>query len=379
MPLVLTEEQEMLRDSARGYLAEHAPVAHLRRLRDGRDATGFSPDLWRGFAEMGFAGVLVPEQFGGVGLGHVEAGVLLEEMGRTLAPSPFFATAVLVATALRDAGSAAQQQEHLPPIAAAERVAALAVDESAKHRPSRIALAATRHANGFRLNGAKTFVVDGHVADLLVVAARTAGGVDERRGVTLFLVDAKAAGLGIERTVMVDSRNAARLTFDNVDVTADAVLGEVDEGAALLDRVLSVGRSGLAAELIGSGTEVFGRTMDYLKQRKQFGRLIGEFQALQHRATQAYVDLEVARSAVLKALQTLDESPAAAGPIASLAKAKAGQAAKLAAQEAVQMHGGMGMTDDIDIGLFMKRIRVAQELFGDGQFHADQLARLRGY
>lgn len=379
MPLVLTEEQEMLRDSARGYLAEHAPVAHLRRLRDGRDATGFSRDLWRGFAEMGFAGVLVPEQLGGVGLGHVEAGVLLEEMGRALTPSPFFATAVVVAAALRDAGSAAQQQEHLPRIAAAECVAALAVDEGAKHRPSRIALAATHHANGFRLNGAKTFVVDGHVADLLVVAARTAGGVDERKGVTLFLVDAKAAGLGVERTAMVDSRNAARLTFDDVDVTADAVLGEVDDGAALLDRVLSVGRSGLAAELVGAGAEVFGRTMDYLKQRKQFGRLIGEFQALQHRAAQAYVDLEVARSAVLKALQTLDESPEAAGPIASLAKAKAGQAAKLAAQEAVQMHGGMGMTDDLDIGLFMKRIRVAQELFGDGQFHADQLARLRGY
>jgi len=379
MALVLTEEQEMLRDSARRYLAEQAPVAHLRRLRDSNDATGFSRDLWRGLAEMGFAGVLVPEQFGGVGLGHVEAGVLLEEMGRTLTPSPFFATAVLVAAALRDAGSAAQRQEHLPRIAAAQAVAALAIDESAKHRPDRIALAATRQANGFRLNGAKTFVVDGHVADLLVVAGRTAGGVDERKGVTLFLVDAKAAGLGIVRTSMVDSRNAARLSFANVDVTADAVLGEVDEGAALLDRVLSVGRSGLAAELIGAGTEVFGRTMDYLKQRKQFGRLIGEFQALQHRAAQAYVDLELARSAALKALQTLDESPASAGPIAALAKAKAGQAAKLAAQEAVQMHGGMGMTDELDIGLFMKRIRVAQELFGDGQFHTDQLARLRGY
>jgi alkylation response protein AidB-like acyl-CoA dehydrogenase len=379
MALVLTEEQEMLRDSARGYLAEHAPVAHLRTVRDGRDATGFSRDLWGGFADMGFAGVLVPEEFGGVGLGHVEAGVLLEEMGRTLTPSPFFATSVLVAGALREAGSAAQQQAHLPRIAAAKLVAALAVDEGAKHRPSRVALSAIRHANGFRLNGSKTFVVDGHVADLIVVAARTAGGIDERNGVTLFLVDAKTTGLGIERTIMVDSRNAARLTFDNVDVTADAVLGEVDDGARLLDRVLAVGRSGLAAELIGCGAEVFGRTVDYLKERKQFGRLIGEFQALQHRAAQAYVDLEIARSAVLKALQTLDQSAEQAGPIAALAKAKAGQAAKLASQEAVQMHGGMGMTDDLDIGLFMKRIRVAQELFGDAQFHADQLARLRGY
>jgi alkylation response protein AidB-like acyl-CoA dehydrogenase len=379
MALVLTQEQEMLRDSARGFLNEHAPVAHLHALRDARDETGFSRELWRRFAEMGFAGVLVPEEHGGVGLGHVEAGVLLEEMGRNLVPSPFFATAVLVASALKDAGSAAHQQEHLPRIAKGELVATLAVDEGAKHKPSHIALSATRHANGFRLNGSKTFVVDGHVADLLVVAARTAGSADERKGVTLFVVDARAAGLTAERTIMVDSRNAARLTFENVDVTADAVLGEVDEGASVLERVLCVGRSGLAAELVGAGSEVFGRTVDYLKERKQFGRPIGEFQALQHRAAQAYVDLEVARSAVLKALQTLDETPDQAGPIASLAKAKAGQAAKLASQEAVQMHGGMGMTDDLDIGLFMKRIRVAQELFGDGQFHADRLARMRGY
>jgi alkylation response protein AidB-like acyl-CoA dehydrogenase len=379
MALVLTPEQEMLRDSARGFLAEHAPVKHLRAMRDARDETGFSRDLWRRFAEMGFAGVLVPEEFGGVGLGHVEAGVLMEEMGRTLAPSAFFATAVLVASALKDAGSAAHRQEHLPRIANGELVATLAIDEGAKHKPSRIALSATRHANGFRLNGSKTFVVDGHVADLIVVAARTTGSAEERKGVTLFVVDARAAGLKAERTIMVDSRNAARLTFENVDVTADAVLGEVDEGAGLLERVLCVGRSSLAAELVGAGSEVFDRTVDYLKQRRQFGRAIGEFQALQHRAAQAYVDLEVARSAVLKALQTLDETPDQAGPIASLAKAKAGQAAKLASHEAVQMHGGMGMTDDLDIGLFMKRIRVAQELFGDGQFHADRLARMRGY
>jgi alkylation response protein AidB-like acyl-CoA dehydrogenase len=379
MALVLTEEQEMLRDSARGYLSEHAPVAHLRKLRDTKDQTGFSADLWRGLSEMGFAGVLVPEEFGGVGLGHVEAGVLLEEMGRTLTPSPFFTTAVLAASALKQAGSAAQRQEFLPRIAKAELVATLAVDEGAKHRPGRIALTATRQANGFRLDGAKTFVIDGHVADLIVVAARTAGAADEQKGVTLFLVDRKAAGLAAERTVMVDSRSTARLELKNVDVTADAVLGEVDEGSHLLERVLSVGRAGLAAELVGSGAEVFHRTVDYLKERKQFGRAIGEFQALQHRISHAYVELEIARSAMLKALQTLDESPDSAGPLASLAKAKAGQAAKLAAQEAVQMHGGMGMTDDLDIGLFVKRIRVAQELYGDAQFHADRMARLRGY
>jgi alkylation response protein AidB-like acyl-CoA dehydrogenase len=379
MALVLSNEQQMLRESARGFLAERAPVAHLRKLRDTRDETGFSRELWRGFAEMGWAGVLIPEELGGVGLGYVEAGVLLEEMGRTLAPSPFFSTAVVAASAIGLAGSEQHKRQHLPQIAAGKIVAAPAIDEGAKHKPSHIALAARRHANGFRLNGTKTFVVDGHVADLLIVAARTAGGEDDRNGVTLFLIDANAPGVRRERTIMVDSRNAARLAFENVDVTADAVLGEVDEGAPLLERVLSVGRAGLAAELVGAGGEAFDRTVVYLKERRQFGRPIGEFQALQHRAAQVYVDIEMARSAVLKALQTLDQNIDGAGAIAALAKAKAGQAAKLAAQEAVQMHGGMGMTDELDIGLFLKRIRVAQELFGDAQFQADRLARMRGY
>jgi len=379
MPLVLSDEQEMLRESARGYLAEQAPVAHLRKLRDSKDDIGFSRALWRGFAEMGWAGVLIPEEFGGVGLGYVEAGVLLEEMGRTLAPSPFFSTAVVAASAIGLAGSAQHKSRHLPRVAAGELVAALAIDEGAKHKPSRIAVAAARHANGFRLNGTKTFVVDGHVADLLIVAARTAGGIEDQQGVTLFVVDANAPGLTRERALMVDSRNSARLSFENVDVTADAVLGEVDEGAPVLERVLSIGRAGLAAELVGAGSEALERTTAYLKERRQFGRAIGEFQALQHRAAQVYVDLEMARSAALKALQTMDENLDGAGAIAAVAKAKAGQAAKLASQEAVQMHGGMGMTDELDIGLFMKRIRVAQELFGDVQFHADRLARMRGY
>ncbi len=379
MALVLSDEQQMLRDSARGFLAEHAPVAHLRRLRDTKDPVSFSRELWRRFAEMGWAGVLVPEAHGGVGLGHVEAGVLLEEMGRTLAPSPFFSTGVVAASAISLAGSEGHKAQHLPRIARGELVAALAADEGAKHRPSRVALAAARHANGFRLNGSKTFVVDGHAAELLIVAARTAGSPNDSKGITLFLVDHHAAGVRRERTVMVDSRSAARLTLENVDVTADAVLGEIDDGAVVLERVLSIGRAGLAAELVGSGSEAFDRTVAYLKERRQFGRAIGEFQALQHRAAALYVELEIARSAVLKAMQTLDQNIDAAGPIASAAKAKAGQAAKLASQEAVQMHGGMGMTDDLDIGLFMKRIRVAQELFGDPAFHADRLARMRGY
>lgn len=379
MPLVLNEEQSMLRDSARGLISDKAPIAHLRQLRDSNDAIGFSRELWRSFAEMGFAGLLVPENFGGSGLGCVEAGVVMEEIGRTLMPSPLLSTAVLAASALVRGGSAAQQSEHLPKIADGSLLAALAIDEGAKHRPPQIALQAVRSGNGFKLNGAKAFVVDGHTADLLIVAARTGGSAGEHEGLTLLLVDPKSKGLAIERTAMVDSHNAARIVFDNVEVNADSVLGEVDRGGALLEGVLNIGRGAVASEMVGLSEEVFGRTVTYLKERKQFGKLIGEFQALQHRAAHLYVEIEITRAAVLKALQALDQDFDNAGAAVAVAKARAGTTATLAVQEGVQMHGGMGMTDQFDIGLFMKRARVCQELFGDSNFHADQLAQRKGY
>jgi alkylation response protein AidB-like acyl-CoA dehydrogenase len=328
---------------------------------------------------MGFSGLLVPDEFGGSGLGCVEAGVVMEEIGRTLMPSPFLSTAVLAASALSRGGSAAQKSEHLPGIADGSLLAALAVDEGAKHRPLQTRMHAVRSGNGFKLNGAKAFVVDGHTADLLIVAARTAGDAGERDGLTLFLVDPKSKGIETERTAMVDSHNAARIIFDNVEVNADGVLGEVDQGGALLEGILNIGRGAVASEMVGVSEEVFGRTVSYLKERKQFGKLIGEFQALQHRAAHLYVEIEITRAAVLKALQTLDGDFENAGAAVAVAKAKAGSTATLAVQEGVQMHGGMGMTDQFDIGFFMKRARVCQELFGDSNFHADQLARLKSY
>jgi alkylation response protein AidB-like acyl-CoA dehydrogenase len=379
MALVLNEEQSMLRDSARGLISDKAPVSHLRQLRDSKDATGFSRDLWRSFAEMGFSGLLVPEDFGGSGLGCVEAGVVMEEIGRTLMPSPFLATAVLAASALSRGGSAAQKAEHLPRIADGSLLAALAIDEGAKHRPLQTKMQAVRSGNGFKLSGDKAFVVDGHTADLLIVAARTAGAPGERDGLTLFLVDPKASGIATERTAMVDSHNAARIVFDNVEVNADGVLGEVDQGGALLQGVLNIGRGAVASEMVGVSEEVFSRTVSYLKERKQFGKLIGEFQALQHRAAQLYIEIEITRAAVLKALQTLDGNFENASAAVAVAKARAGSTATLAVQEGVQMHGGMGMTDQFDIGFFMKRARVCQELFGDSNFHADQLARMKNY
>ena len=379
MALVLNEEQSMLRDSARGLISDKAPVSHLRQLRDTKDATGFSRDLWRAFAEMGFAGLLVPENFGGSGLGCVEAGVVMEEIGRTLMPSPYLSTAVLAASVLSRGGSAAQKTTYLPKIAEGALLAALAIDEGTKHRPLQTKMQAVRSGNGFRLNGAKAFVVDGHTADLLIVAARTAGAVGEANGLTLFLVDPKAKGIAIERTAMVDAHNAARIVFGNVEVDADGVLGEVDQGHRLLEGVLNIGRGAVASEMVGLSEEVFGRTVGYLKERKQFGKSIGEFQALQHRAAQLYIDIEITRAAVLKALQTLDNNFENAGAAVAVAKARAGSTATLAVQEGVQMHGGMGMTDQFDIGFFMKRARVCQELFGDSNFHADQLARVKSY
>ena len=379
MPLVLTEAQSMLRDSARDFLADHAPIKQLRQLRDSADADGFSRPLWKQFASMGFTGVLVPEAHGGLGLGHVEAGVVMDRIGHQLCASPFWASGIVATTALRHAGNDQQQQTWLPKLANGQAIATLAVDEHSKHQPHHIALQASATPDGFVLNGAKTFVVDGHVADLLIVAVRTSGAATARAGITLCLVPRTAPGLQVERTLMVDAHNAARISFNQVAVRSDQVLGSVGDGATALDLALDAGRTAAAAELLGLADEAFERTVQFLKERRQFGRVIGEFQALQHRAAHLYTELELTRAAVIKAQQSLDADPTQASAAVSMAKARAGRSATLAVQEAVQMHGGMGMTDELDIGLFMKRARVLQELFGDANFHLDQLARMRGY
>jgi alkylation response protein AidB-like acyl-CoA dehydrogenase len=323
--------------------------------------------------------VLIPEQFGGMGLGHVEAGVVMEQVGHTLAASPFLSSSVVSVCALRNAATTGQQRDWLPRLASGKAIATLAVDETSRHRPAGIELRATPTARGFALDGAKTFVPDCHVASLLIVAARRVGALSGAEGITLFLVDPKAPGVEIERTVMVDSHNSGRVRLTDVHVSADAVLGAVDLGWTPLSAALDAGRAAAAAELLGLADEAFTRTVGYLKERKQFGRSIGEFQGLQHRAAALYCELEITRAAVIDAQQKLDENSQGASEAASNAKARAGRTANLAVQEAVQMHGGMGMTDDFEIGFFMKRARVLQELYGDANFQLDELARRRGY
>jgi alkylation response protein AidB-like acyl-CoA dehydrogenase len=376
MSLVYNDDERMLAEAARGFLEQNAPPAALRRLRDTRDADGFSRELWREMAALGWAGMLVPEEYGGLGFAHTGAGILCEQGGRTLAASPLFATAILGATLLREAGSAAQKKALLPAIAAGRLLCALAVDESARHDPAAIALVARADGDAFRLSGEKILVLDGHVADILIVAARSRGAPGETGGVSLFLVEAGSAGLAIERTVMVDSRNAAIVRFTDA---RGELLGELHEGWKPLERALDIGRICLAAEMLGVAGEAFARTVDYLKQRRQFGRVIGEFQALQHRAALLFCELELARSAVLRALRAIDEPDAALAPLASLAKAKAGEAAALAVNEAVQLHGGIGMTDEFEIGFFMKRAAALRQTFGDSYFHTDRYAALNGY
>jgi alkylation response protein AidB-like acyl-CoA dehydrogenase len=375
--LVLTDDQTMIRESADGFFASEAPVGELRRRRDAADATGFDRGLWHKMAEMGFAGVLVPEAHGGSGFGYVAAGLLQEAVGRNLSLSPLLSTAILGATALLRGGSPEQQAQYLPQIASGERLFALAADEAPRHDPGHVTTRAEASGNGFKLNGTKTFVLDGHVADTLIVAARTSDAADE--GITLFLVDAKASGVTVERRSMVDSRNAAAVTLTDVQVDGADVLGSVGGGWAILDRVLDAGRACLAAEMLGVAAQSFTRTVDYLKQREQFGQKIGSFQALQHRAAHLFCEIELARSATLRALTALDADEDRVPLFASLAKAKTGEVAKLATNEAVQMHGGIGMTDDFDIGFFIKRARAAQETFGDIAFHGDRLATLMGY
>jgi alkylation response protein AidB-like acyl-CoA dehydrogenase len=378
MPLYHTDDQTMLKDSVAPFIAEAAPVAHLRTLRDGNDEVGFSRDLWKQFAEMGFTGVIVPEAHGGLGLGHLEAGIILEEIGRNLTPSPFLSTSVGAAAALAAAGGA-QADAWLPRIASGDAVIALAIDEGAKHRPDRTALRAERSGNGFKLSGKKSFVINGHSADMLLVIARTAGAPGETDGLTLFAVDKDAAGLSADARRMVDSSLASHMTFNTVTVDADAVIGEVDAGWAALAPLLAAARTGAAAEMIGVGQGAADMTLDYLKQRKQFGQLIGEFQALQHRAAHLYSELEIARASVMKAQQLLDEGNSGAELMVSVAKAKAGRTTNLAVREGVQMHGGIGMTDEYDIGLYMKRDRALAEFMGDIHYHTDRVARMSGY
>ncbi|MBD2840918.1 acyl-CoA dehydrogenase family protein [Erythrobacter rubeus] len=379
MPLYHDDDQAMLADTASGFMAEEGNIQkQLRHWRDRDCPDGFGHALWKQMAEMGFTGMLVAEDDGGLGMGHVEAGIVLEEIGRNLTPSPFLTSSVLTATALKH-GSDDIKGRYLPGLIEGESVFAVAIDETAKHRPSRIATKAEKSGNGFKLTGSKSFVVQGASADMIVVAARTSGSDEDEDGITLFAVPKDAANMTQDAVRLVDSSVASHIKFDGVELDGDAVIGDVDGGRDILNAVLTAGRVGAAAEGVGVASGAMDMTVDYLKQRKQFGRLIGEFQALQHRASHLYSEVEIARAVVIKTQQLLDAGAESAELMSSVAKAKVAKAAGLAVKEGVQMHGGIGMTDEYDIGLYVKRDRALQEFLGDAYFHANRVAELSGY
>jgi alkylation response protein AidB-like acyl-CoA dehydrogenase len=379
MGAVLDTERDAIRVAARAFARERAPVAHLRALRDRRDALSYSRDLWREMAGLGFAGMTVAERYGGGGLGYAELGIVLEELGRTLAPTPLLSTLLMAGGAVSLGGPDALREALLPAICAGGAVVALAHDEGARHAPYAVATRAERSGQGFVVKGEKSFVVDAHGADAFVVVARTSGAPGERAGLTLLHVPAGAPGLSTHRLDMVDSRNAARVHLDSVRVPEQDVIGAVDRGADVLDAVLSRATAALTAEMLGGLSEAFDRTIAYLKTRKQFGAYIGAFQALKHRASWMFCEVELTRSLVLEALRAIDAGRDDAPALASAAKARASDTYTLVTNEAVQMHGGIGVTDELDIGLFMKRARVAAELLGSAAYHRDRFARLRGY
>lgn len=373
---LLTDDQRQLADMAKSFLAEEGTIRkQLRHLRDTGCKDGFGHGLWKQLGELGLNGIAVPEEEGGLGLGATEAALVLEEIGRNLTPSPFLTTALVAVEAMK---GTAQGKRWFPGIVAGETVAALAMDEGRHHRPREVALEARRSGNGFSLSGTKQFVVHGASADVILVAARTAGSPGDTDGLTLFAVPRDAAGLEVENVTLADASKAARLKLENVALDADAVVGDVDGGWAPLSRALRAGRIGASAELVGVAAGASDMTVDYLRQRKQFGRLIGEFQVLQHRAAHLFGEIEIARAATWKAAELADRGDPRAELMSHVAKAKASRVSALAVQEGVQMHGGIGMTDEHDIGFYMKREKVLEALFGDAGYHARMVAELAG-
>ena len=376
MPLVLNEEQNMLKDAAKDFCSNSTPITQLRKLRDDKDENGFDKATWQQMVELGWAGITIPEEFGGLGFGFMGMGVVLEECGRTLTASPLYSTAVLGASAIIHGGSDEQKGGLLPQVAGGEMLLALAVEETPHHNPYRAETKAEKTGDGYTVTGDKKFVLDGHVADKLVVVARTSGNSGDRDGITLMLVDGSADGVSATRTIMADSRNAANISFNGA---AGEIIGEEGKGADILDRVLDTGRILLSAEMLGGIQECFERTIEYLKTREQFGVPIGSFQALKHRSAEMFCEIELSKSVVLEALSALDEDSEEVAELASLAKARLNDTYNLVSSEGVQMHGGIGMTDEYEIGFFMKRSRICEHTFGNSAFHRDRYGVLQGY
>jgi len=373
--LLLNDEQKMLSKTAHEFIRERAPAARIRSFRDSRDEVGFSRELWNEMAELGWLGLQIPEDYDGLGLGFFDLCVVLEQSGRELMPEPFVSTLLLGTQTLLLGGTEAQKKALLPGIAAGEMLLTVGHEEaSSRDDSSKRATVARKSAEGFELSGEKIQVLDGHLADRIIVSATTSDG-----GCTLFLVDPADPGVTITRQFRIDGLNAAIVKLDGVAVHRDDIVGELGGGATLLQAVFDRAAVGLSAQMLGASEQAFADTIEYIKEREQFGVPIGSFQALQHRAVSVYTEIALTRSVVLAAARTIDEAPDEVPRLASLAKAMASETFMHAAKEAIQMHGGIGVTDEHDIGLYIKRAQATYMTFGKPSQHRQRWAELHGY
>ncbi len=380
MALVLTEDQELLAQTARDFVRTNSPLSRLRALRDGQDSVGFSREVWQEMAQLGWAGILIPEEYGGAGLGLADFAVVLEAAGRNLAPEPFLSTVLLGGQLLADAGSPEQKQAWLSGVATGEKILALAYQEArSRYDLNRVATRATAEGDTWMLSGEKIQVLDGQNADALIVSARTSGEDTDPDGITLFLIAPDTPGVALIPQTRVDGRAAALVNLDGVKVGAESIVGTVGQGFQTLSHIVDLATVGLCAEMLGGMSQIFEDTLDYLKTREQFGVVIGSFQALKHRAANVFMEIELCRSAVMAAANAADAGESDLALLVSLAKARCSDAFVLATNEGVQMHGGIGMTDEHDAGLYLKRARAAEMTFGDAVWHRDRWARLRDY
>lgn len=379
MKLILNEEQQFLKDTAKNFAEERTPINHFRSLRDNKDNLLWDKDTWKEMVNLGWSGILIPEEYGGSNFGLAGISVILQECGKTLTPSPLFATGVLGAYAISQYGTEEQKKKYLPQIVNGEITTAIAIDESSHHNPLNINMPAVLKDNSYILNGKKVFVVDGASADLLIVVARTSGKTGDSTGLTLFLVENNQPSINVVKLDMADSRNYANITFSDITVQKENILGDVEAGGEAIENILDIGRIAISAEMLGNTEAAFESTISYLKERKQFGVLIGTFQALQHRAAEMFCEIELTKSSIMAAMQGADNNSNELQRLASLAKAMAGETLHLVSNEAIQMHGGIGVTDEYDLGFYLKRSRVVEQIFGCSKFHTERYANISGF
>jgi alkylation response protein AidB-like acyl-CoA dehydrogenase len=376
MDFGFSAEQDMLRQIARDFLAENCPMALVRQLMD--DERGYNPELWKAMADLGWLGLAFPEAYGGQGLGFVDLTVILEEMGAVLLPSPFFASVLLAGQTILLGGSEAQKHDYLPKIADGSLLATLALTEpSGRFDAQGVAdVKASPTAEGFSLSGTKLFVPDAHVADVLVVAARTKESGDKSYGISLFLVDRNAPGVSVTLLKTMDqTRKQCEVVFENVTVGRDRLLGMLDMGWPVLQKVLNIATAALCAEMVGGAQRVLDISVAYAKERVQFGRPIGSFQAIKHKCAEMMLQVESAKSAAYYAAWAVDEDVSETPLAVSMAKAYCSDAYRYTAGEGIQVHGGIGFTWEHDMHLYFKRAKYSEFTFGDATHHRELVAQ----